>query len=218
VDCGAVRGGLQDHPFLFLPLVVATIPAMYVGMVAVGVLTLISGPADHPAGYFAGAFVAQFLIYFVLGLVLSKIVRLMRGKNNHPAQHKMTLQPIMDILDARAGGVIPGHVVPEIRCLLEYLNGHGVVWSGFNHSKDDLEQGVVDEVYLRNVTGKSSDDALLVSLMKNEKDAEEWLAPPEDPEAEKECEIAVNGRLVVQIQFTGPEADRIKRLVADYSS
>ena len=146
VDCGAVRGGLQDHPFLFLPLVVATIPAMYVGMVAVGVLTLISGPADHPAGYFAGAFVAQFLIYFVLGLVLSKIVRLMRGKNNHPAQHKMTLQPIMDILDARAGGVIPGHVVPEIRCLLEYLNGHGVVWSGFNHSKDDLEQGVVDEI------------------------------------------------------------------------
>jgi hypothetical protein len=77
---GAVRGGLQDHPFLFLPLVVATVPAIYFGMVAVGILTLISGPADYPAAYFAGAYVAQFLIYFVLGLVISKIVHLLRKR------------------------------------------------------------------------------------------------------------------------------------------
>lgn len=81
VCCGAVRGGLQDHPFLFLPLVVATIPAMYFGMVTIGILTLISGPRDHPAAYFAGAYVAQFLIYFAIGLVLSGIVNLARRKN-----------------------------------------------------------------------------------------------------------------------------------------
>jgi hypothetical protein len=78
VDCGAVRGGLQHHPFLFLPLVCATIPAMYVGMVVEGVLMLISGTSNHPAGYFAGAFVGQYIIHFVLGLVLSKIARLVR--------------------------------------------------------------------------------------------------------------------------------------------
>jgi putative effector of murein hydrolase LrgA (UPF0299 family) len=81
VDCGAVRGGLQDHPFLFLPLVVATVPAMYIGMVAVGILTLFSGPGDHPVAFFAGAYVAQFLLYFMIGLALSSVISLVRRKN-----------------------------------------------------------------------------------------------------------------------------------------
>lgn len=77
VDSGAVRGGLQHHPSLFVPLVVATIPAMFVGMLT---LALISGTADHSIGYFAGAFVGQFLIYFMIGLAISGIVKRIRRK------------------------------------------------------------------------------------------------------------------------------------------
>lgn len=138
------------------------------------------------------------------------------GAGSSKPKHALTAQPIKDLLDAKAGCMIPDNVEPDIGGLLQYFKTNGVTWSGFNHSKDDMEPGVVDEVYLRNVTGKNANDALLVGLMKTEKEANEWLIPQENPESEKECEIAVNGRLVIQIQFLGDYANKIKKLVTSY--
>lgn len=126
------------------------------------------------------------------------------------------VQLLKDVRDAKAGCAIPDGAPKEICRLLQYFKTNGITWSGFNHSKDDLEPGVVDEVYLRNVTGLNANDAVLISLMKNEKEANECLVPQEDPESQKECQIAVNGRLVVQIQFVGDHADKIKLLVAAF--
>jgi hypothetical protein len=72
VDCGAVRGSLQQHPSLFLPLAVATVPAMFFGML---VHTIIGGGADHSSAYLVGAFASQIILYFVIGLATSGIFR-----------------------------------------------------------------------------------------------------------------------------------------------
>jgi len=87
VDGGAVRGGLLDHPMLFFPLAVATIPAMFIGLLVLEVM-ITCGIAAHPAGYVAGAFAGQFLIYFVAGLTVSRIVRLVRRRNSHARDHQ----------------------------------------------------------------------------------------------------------------------------------
>jgi len=73
VDCGAVRGGLQHHPWLFLPLAVATIPAMFMGLIVLGIF---SGSADHPEVYYAASFVSQLLLYFMVGLAVAGIAGL----------------------------------------------------------------------------------------------------------------------------------------------
>lgn len=72
VDCGAVRGSLQQHPSLFLPLAVATAPAMFIGML---VHTIIGRGTDHSNAYFVGAFASQILLYFVTGLAMSGLFR-----------------------------------------------------------------------------------------------------------------------------------------------
>ena len=71
-------------------------------------------------------------------------------------------------------------------------------------------------IYLRNVTGKDDEDAIDVRLEKSEESAKVWLTPQEIPESEQEAIWAVNGRLVVCIQFLGQEALRIKKLVDGY--
>ena len=84
VDGGAVRGGLQHHPAIFLPLAVATIPAMFLGVFVFGILRT-SG--NYPYVYFAVSFVSQFLLYFVIGLAMAGLARWIKQRKKRPPNH-----------------------------------------------------------------------------------------------------------------------------------
>jgi len=69
---GAVRGGLQDHPWLLLSLAVATMPAICVGIMALGVFP---GTVDQSSVYFTASFACQLLLYLGVGSAVSWIAR-----------------------------------------------------------------------------------------------------------------------------------------------